>query len=259
VQEVEQLRRLDPTNPQCELLHRQVMGAIASASSVSQPTDQGTTDHPESKRFKSSVTIDDSPVALVDYESAALAVDPDRLHDFVSLVQPILVNRCGACHSHTSDQEWQLVTPARGVRTSARMARENYAATIRYIDFSAPESSVLLRYALTAHGGGEPGLGPRNALAAETLKRWMQSVTDHQSQASSFATETISSSPLPPLEPAAKEIAESVFPVDTKALKPVGEVSGSKNGLQRLPQVDNPFDPELFNRTFHSDAVSRRP
>jgi hypothetical protein len=245
------------------LLRRQIDGATDNLSKDSQ---QAGDEHKpnDSKLFASSVTIDDSPVSLVDYEDLALSIDPEKLYDFVSRVQPILLNQCGSCHSHTSEQEWQMLTPSRGVRTSARMARENYVATVPYVDRSAPQASELLRYALTAHGGGPIPLGPRHAIAIETLKRWLQSVAEHQPSSSSL-TRSLSSDPIHSREPSTgiEDATDSGFAAaapDTTSLKPsLSEQGGNEPRLQRLPQVENPFDPELFNRKFHRDPPIAEP
>ena len=261
--EVEQLRRLDPTNPQAELLHRQIVGAYCNLAKDSHQATETENSHP-SFHFASDVTIDEAPVSQVDEEQAALSIDPSELHDFVSQVQPILLNRCGSCHSHTTDREWKLITPARGVRTSSRMTRENYAATVPYIDVSAPSASSLLRYAITAHGGGAIPLGPRNAVAAEALKRWSQSVADHHADASKLTRASVPSSSMDPIlkSAAIQDANESEFPAadpDATALKPRVEGNGLEPQLQRLPPVDNPFDPELFNRRFHRDPPLAQP
>tara|TARA_R110002049_G_scaffold47902_1_gene138464 strand:+ start:187199 stop:188413 length:1215 start_codon:yes stop_codon:yes gene_type:complete len=267
--EIDRARRIDPVNRQAELLYRQLEGAIASAADKAEPASQPSNPRTvaaaadtatarntgdSSNVFRSSVTIDDTPVVQVDHQ---VAVDTNMLHTFVSHVQPILINRCGNCHSHSArsrspEMQWTLLKPQRGVRTSARMARENYLATIDLVDFSQPGESALLKYAATAHGGGDVPLGLRNAMASETLKQWASLVADHH------AVDSDSQMQVPaPTEPQRETSTTSQAAAeDTNVaggVVPQVADASPKVEMQRLPRVTNPFDPDLFNRKFHPE------
>ena len=244
--ELRQVRRLDPASRQAELLRRQL--AFATNDRLGHPPDAPTA-IAGWNRFQSSVTIDRSPVQQVDHQ---IVIEPEMLHTFVSQVQPILINRCGNCHSHTRNLGWTLITPTRGTRTSARMARENYLATVPLAEGSKATESELLRYATKPHGGADAPLGPRNAKASATLQRWVVMIadrlaeTDHQplDEASPSTREERNGSTEPNWPAADATFKDS--PLETASAGP-----SKTETIRRLPTVENPFDPELFNRSFH--------
>lgn len=169
------------------------------------------------------------------------------LASFARDIQPMLANRCGTCHSHTSPRAWKLTTHSVGARVSARTTRENLSATMRFIDPGQPESSELWVKAVTPHGGAPAALDPRRQKAMTAFQQWLGSLTLSYGD----------SVPPPPRvsEPTHAEPANEQQPLidDEPAsgtrmkLRPVA----GPHGPARLPQVANPFDPDLFNRRYH--------
>ncbi len=180
---------------------------------------------------------------------AANRVAPATLHAFASHVQPILINRCGRCHSQNSNLAWRLTVPATGTRPTAPITRENLAAAIRFVDPSDPQQSTLLLKATSPHGGDKAPLSARNAKAIDAFRRWL-----------SMTTGSLQGSPLSTIEadkqrPTAKPesaIAPVSFEADvvTASKQPTTSANDSDQP-KRLPTVANPFDPSLFNRRFH--------
>lgn len=181
------------------------------------------------------------------------------LQAFTHRVQPMLINRCGLCHSHTSDRRWQLIVPPDQARPSARITRENLTSLAPYLNLAAPLDSELLQQALSAHGGENAPLGPADASAIDGLKSWLQQVRPASAPAAPSEAASPASAPTPPSG-------------DLAPVRPAWPMAGSDRGGQnaaagggaeppklrssnqpaRLPPVDNPFDPELFNRRYHA-------
>ncbi len=238
-EEIQIIKKLDPRNTQVRSIE----------DTLQRRTSRTPTAH-------SHLVMQPEDVQPANFEEAGPeigSVDLATLRAFASRVQPMLLNRCAQCHSqHTLGNDptrWTLVTPPAGARASSRMTRENLAASIPYINRDAFEESELLLKATTAHGGGETPLDARNAKAVNSLKAWLMMAVR--------ALPEPSSSPETPQTTA----AQTSLPVETPVvaerprmteLTSQPELRGSQP--TRLPQVSNPFDPDLFNRRFHPHA-----
>jgi hypothetical protein len=229
--------------------------------------------HPEALRLQRQLERRISPTpTTVSYSSTPLVVkqagyrnDPPDLSgadlhvlaSFARDIQPMLANRCGTCHSHTSSRDWKLTTHSGGARVSARTTRENLSATMRFIDRGQPESSELWVKAVTPHGGAPAALDLRRQKAMTAFQQWLGSLTG--SYGDSVPRPPMDSVPRPPKDrgPTHAEPAfEQQPPIDDEG------ASGTRMKLRRvtdphtparLPRVANPFDPDLFNRRYHPE------
>ncbi len=176
-----------------------------------------------------------------------VGVDLAGLQRFAGNVQPMLINRCGRCHAMSTGRAWRLLIPTGKTRPSSRMTRENLAATLRFVDRSSPEQSELYVKAITAHGGAGAPLDPRHAKAAESLKTWLATI------GSSPAAESVDFSADGPPPPFASASPENLPTEPTPSLETwLNQRDQSRSHAPaRLPQVANPFDPDLFNRRYH--------
>ena len=175
------------------------------------------------------------------------AADLLTLRRFASHVQPMLVNLCGNCHSQTNDAvSFHLNLPPPGSRASSQMTRENLVATMAFIDQSKPDLSDLLTKATSAHGGVDAPLSMRNAKAIYSLRSWLLLVSNAQTANKIQQVSHESSSKSDEIPFIAERPAINETPV-SKPILPASDVPS------RLPQVANPFDPELFNRRFHPE------
>ena len=233
-------------------------------------------------------------VAMASFEedaSDAGPVDRQTLQAFAQHVQPLLANRCGTCHSHTTDQTWTLVLPNAGARPSARMTRENLLASLVFIDFDAPENSPLLLKAVTPHGGENAPLSPHDDHARDTLKAWLeiasvepssdgpnsrglnrngdpqQQVQQMQGVANPRWAALMQERRLQQVTAGNVEAALSPLPSGPLSSDPLPAGDSSQGSSPqgssapstetsppaRLPKVKNPFDPAIFNRRYHRD------
>ncbi len=248
-----EIRLIDPENALIRLLEKRIEHRISphTTSNETIPSIQ-TASHME----------DDES-----FESESLSVGIVELKMFAGQVQPLLVNRCGGCHSDPSAREWSLTLPAHGVRPSSRMTRENLQRSLAFLDASSPEQSPLLRKAMSPHGGVDAPLEPSDVRAVEVLQYWIRRTTTKISGEQQPMIDSRTSSQ-PPTQPVLDSSLDSTSTVTAESLdaisfqtSPVGLPSnGSKvPQVARLPKVANPFDPEIFNRKFHSPGPSIDP
>jgi len=182
----------------------------------------------------------------------------DELRLFATEIQPILTNRCAmaGCHDRGSTSRWHLLTaPGLGNRISAQGTRQNYWNTLRWIDPNEPSSSPLLVRAKEAHGGiSSPPLGNRDRLAIEQLQRWSESLGARAAATQSPLASGTSIASLPATARPSK-LAPDNDPPHGSSSQEHGSEGKRTEGLApaRLPTIDDPFDPELFNRLFRGN------
>ena len=173
-------------------------------------------------------------------------IEDAAIAGFAGQIQPLLVNRCGNCHAQrvadVTKVQWRIFAPPSGTRASAEFTRTNLKATLPYIDRYRPAASPLLKFAMSPHGNGVAPLGKRNAKAIQALERWVGIVGN--------AINSIKESELTVMPNEQKTVAMTTDEDET--LPPTTSTTNPPNasGPARLPPVENPFDPDLFNRRF---------
>lgn len=170
-------------------------------------------------------------------------VDPMTLRFFASVIQPMLINRCGNCHSHETDRNWTMVMPGSSSRPSSRMTRENLMQALAFIDRNSPNDSELFLKAVSPHGGAPPMLDTRHARSIEALRAWLHAVAG--------------GAPSVPTPPPDVELASATLeapmvwggnPETESPVQPVVTETHTRKTPSRLPPLADPFSPELFNR-----------
>ena len=79
---------------------------------------------------------------------------PGTMERFSAVVQPILLNRCGAggCHGATAKSEFRMLRPLAGQTPSRRFTQRNLYAVMAYLDRQNPEESPLISLPRGQHG-----------------------------------------------------------------------------------------------------------
>jgi hypothetical protein len=234
--EIQAIKEIDPKNVQAMIIENQLRRLKTPRAKVEPIPEM------PSPVVQTSGFTDDG----ADSES----VDLPTLRRFASHVQPMLVNRCGRCHGRDSKLQWTLDVPLGGARASSRMTRRNLAALLTYIERGVDGESDFLSKATTPHGGGPAPLELRNAKAVDSLRQWLL-----------MAQHRIS---IPPTNRRGSDHnVKSVDPLANPRFAQHNVPSGDAGPLSdagdqpvRLPQVANPFDPDLFNRRLTLDAAS---
>ncbi len=111
--EIQAVYQIDPNNRSADQLVQQLLrlaqGKTATAIDPAKPIKDGTVQ----------LASHDEPLPPGQEADAA------ALQRFARHVQPLLLNRCGNCHSADFDRKWELLSPALGSRPSARITQAN--------------------------------------------------------------------------------------------------------------------------------------
>lgn len=236
--------RIDPNHPDVERTGRELRVAAERKKDRELAVAEGlaTMRGPAADQLSSTVgeesnagNKDDSDaVDALDEPLRAEQLDGDLMREFTTRVQPLLANRCNgaACHGSGSSNAFQVAYDSLGSgRPTAAETRLNLQSALPWIDPEHPLASPLLVRAVEAHGGApEPPLEARDRAAVENLRRWVSALSN---QSDRFAAGDADASQLAAQDqqPSAASAVDAGQPV-------------------RLPGVEDPFDPELFNRRF---------
>jgi len=281
----------DPSHPETLRLRRQ-LAAITNRPSVADSANVDLNALPVSPSPGRAVISITQPKAVIpaaeditDAELNKANLSFQAVSYFSSRIQPLLINRCGnaGCHRAPSADRWQLTHMGSHVRPPSRMTKLNLVATLSLIDRANVQHSALLKYATTVHGGkGEAPLKRGDDSAIESLTEWINEVSQNEAYedvvtladlpvvagddtdvvVSSKSRSPISNSTPPPVRQVAYMAGEVPLAFDditTKASIPspalASESKLNSNRPKRLPTVENPFDPEIFNRYYREGAI----
>lgn len=165
---------------------------------------------------------------------------PGTVEHYTAVIQPILLDRCGnaRCHGGSATARFQLLQPVPGKNPSRRFTQRNLFATLSIVNKEVAEDSELLAMALKAHGPfGRAAFKTEEDRQYREVAEWIGSLRAVPKQS-------------PPST------------VNTAQMgKPRHQVGGSAGPGEEPPPSDteapaasrgDPFDPEVFNRRFHS-------
>lgn len=139
---------------------------------------------------------------------------------FAARVQPVLMNRCAACHAHAEyPGRFKLARIPEGFADPDATVR-NARASALMVDRLSPVSSPLLTFAASPHGGSKTVPLNRTHLAYRPLEQWV---------AMNAGPQSARTAPAP---------------------GPAPVVSVSPHPVAR-PPVGDPTDPGPFNRVMH--------
>lgn len=218
-------------------------------------------DNAEGKRLEQQLRTFTEKVQPVSAEAPIAAErEPDHVHvsplatqQFTRVIQPILINRCGTCHDTGTETKFSLLRIPGISRVSSSMTHRNLQHVMTWIDTSNPLNSPLLEYAQRGHGGSDAApLGKTQARTFESLAYWC-------SQFSTAAPPTQTNTPPSPSnaasspfdrQPGAALVATDAPLQPATPAAPLQPINESQP--KRLPEVIDPFDPEIFNRKHHA-------
>jgi hypothetical protein len=198
--------------------------------------------------------VESAPTVDVSFES---------LVAFSTKVQPILMNRCAACHAGASGGKFHLDRVAEsGQRASTQ---RNLAAVLTYVDLDRPSISPFLLKAITPHGDAQiPPIKDRTAKPMQTMQQWVEQTVAKNPQLKDYHAKK-----QPP--GSAQPKPKSVFPTQRSATprqsddvvsQPVPRLEIDEKNPPRVPpaEVTRPpmsvtpvdeFDPLHFNLRAH--------
>jgi hypothetical protein len=190
------------------------------------------------------------------------------VREFAVTIQPLLNNRCAtaACHGNGSQAAFQFRSNSIGAaRPSQAITLANLEEVVKWINSDQPLDSPLLVQAQQAHGGtSEAPLEGRTKTAENSLQDWIEQVaaasTNSNRPADNLADQSLQS--MTPLARAGTGqsgtgqsgtgTASKTNAANSQSPPPQTPRSGQATTVPvRLPRLDDPFDPQLFNRKMH--------
>jgi hypothetical protein len=237
--------RLEPNNPSLKLLERRLEFAAQQPKAiVATPT------------AASSAVVSSEQV-----EKAIRELPAGSIEKFSAIVQPILLNRCGAnqCHGPNSKAEFRLLRPAPGQVASRRFTERNLYAALQQLDPSQPDDSRLLILPQRRHGSALSAVfDNQSQKQLSELSAWVKLTlaAPHTSPATiPDGTATLSQPTSPATTPTRAPQAEQ--PVGSQPLSGVRAMKPAIGAEERKssPTADrfvprDRFDPEIFNRRY---------
>ncbi|QEF99363.1 hypothetical protein Mal15_34270 [Stieleria maiorica] len=272
-------RALEPADPSTIQLLRQVAAVIRQQSASAEPASVGDPS-PAVQTVSHESPVADDPAVGEDRAVAPPSGLPEKLvYEFASRIQPILMNRCTSCHARDgqNEREFQIHTALTSKWAPKDVARENLQAVMQFVDRSVPGNSLIRLRASDGHGGRRHSFGSEGSAMMSNLDRWLMQVEASQvamdsapSQWESESGPGSGSEALAPTSP--PELLSVERPIDLASESAAGALPGSGEGepvwnpgpstssttstgaaarIRRMPKVDNPFDPAIFNRRVH--------
>jgi hypothetical protein len=210
----------------------------------------------------------------------------ETLMEYTRRIQPILMNGCGlgSCHGNNNRNGYELTRPAGGGTLTAMQTRQNMLRALALVDRDEIENSPLLRKALETHGGAaKPPLGARDTAAFRNLEAWVKTLgTAKPAESAATGSTADTAAPVEPLAPgssgfaserddepakpmpkgtapsagspktSAKTTAPADEPKGNSASRPAGRNEAANPAGPKVPDKEDPFDPAVFNRQYHS-------
>jgi hypothetical protein len=247
-QQLAEAARLEAEHPGIASIERRLAQALAATpASIAQAV-----------RPASSVTVRSD-----DLEKAIRALPKASVERFAAVVQPLLLNRCGAnqCHGANSKTEFHVLRPPGGQAATQRFTQRNLYAALEYIDRASPDDSPLVVMPAKQHGSSlVPVFDKQTQKQLDELKAWVKlTVGAAEPARPSVIPSTIPGevSPLsqsgaapglgsPSTDPAGNTAAAT--PAGPPATDSQGTAAAGRNKESFVPR--DPFDPEIFNRRY---------
>jgi hypothetical protein len=179
-------------------------------------------------------------------EKAVKALPRGSVERFAAVVQPLLMNRCGAnsCHGSNSKAAMHFVRPPSGQSPPQRFTHRNLFAVLQQLDASKPESSPLLIEAQRKHGPALTApLDKQTQRQFEELKAWVL-LTMAAPDSAPPATIVVEN-------PATLSQAPAANPNSAVPEEPATTANPHKPSAKDKFTPRDPFDAEIFNRRFH--------
>jgi hypothetical protein len=171
----------------------------------------------------------------------------ETIQQFTSLIQPLMLNRCGTnqCHGPTAGSSLTLIRTAAGRPIPQRLTYRNLYNILGHLGQGEARESSLLLAPAAPHGKIDGGIfTEQERIHVENLIAWCERATQPTSSPlpeTIAGPETILAQPAPAISPV------------TPAVSRTGESAGHPPAPPRVPRSggSDPFDPGPFNERFH--------
>ena len=188
------------------------------------------------------------PVVNSDQVSQRIGqLSAETIQQFTSLIQPLMLNRCGTnqCHGPTASSSLTLLRTAAGRPIPQRLTYRNLYNVLEQLGSKDPLQSTLLVAPSAPHGKIDGGIFTDQETAhMENLLKWCELAIQTND------TTLPASVPRPPSILAQPLVSTGTQP--QQSTRPEERASAPLTGLAPVRSVNNdPFDPGPFNRLFH--------
>lgn len=206
------------------------------------------------------------PVPPAELDRMVQDLPPETVDQFTRVIQPLLLNRCATatCHGPKHAGAFQLMRPVRNQSMTRRLTQRNLHSALQLVDADVPARSALLRRASDRHAGGtELGLDPNDVAHVAELAAWVHRIARGAAPARPAAVSTQSPLLLQPNRHASVAVIpeRSDETGDTAASSAAGKSNWLEPGTPAAapkhvvrgsasPPLQDPFDPDEFNRQF---------
>jgi hypothetical protein len=199
-------------------------------------------------------------VSVEQLETTLRGLPAGSIEKFSAVVQPILLNRCGAnqCHGPNAKTAFTLLKPPPGASSTQRFMQRNLYAALQQIDTSRPEASPLVTMPQRRHGSALAAVFDKHSQKQlDELTSWVKlSFVRPATVPATIPTTSGAtlSQAAPTQQPAVANDqganAGSTSSAAATALKPASPG-------QFVPR--DAFDPEIFNRRYISHGERPAP
>lgn len=273
-------RALEPRHPETSRLLKQIASRLRNELEQSSPK-------PADAESAIQTVSHEEPAEETSQPSQNNSGLPDELvYHFQARVQPIFLNRCNNCHTkhESNDRAFQIHPASRARWAPATTARDNIASILEFVDRENPQASVIRVRASDGHGGSNHSFGNERSAMMQRLDHWLNQLSgtsngdtsqfgqrSPSTNAHSDGTEAFQSNITAPSgstpasavlnspemraaqsipTPTSNPWADQNLQEDSQNLPQNG---ATNEGVRRMPKVENPFDPSIFNRRFHPE------
>jgi hypothetical protein len=179
----------------------------------------------------------------------SIEISSESMGQFISRVQPILMNTCASCHVGDKGGAFRLARASEGGTVSRRATQQNLAAVLARITPGRPEASPVLVKAVSVHGeASQPPIKTRQAPAYRAIEDWIRATIAGNPQLEGAAATAVPRAAAP--EQKSVSAPEPIQPgfaagAPVSSSKPAIPASGAGAPSAAIPL--DPFDPAGFN------------
>ena len=210
---------------------------------------------PSAERISAKKAAVDPRSANLDPRSSApVDLTANSVSQFITKVQPVLMNTCANCHGPTHAGPFQLERVMDKDVVNRRATQFNLAHVVAQINPENISISPLLTKAVTLHGeAAQPPIKNREAQVFRRLEDWVKQTVESNPQLRE-RSEPTSSATEPKKEQKKTEEGETT---PSLSLSPVPkqptEFAASQPPSPKSTTPVDPYDPVIFNRQAHPE------
>jgi len=269
--ELAEARTLAPAHPLIPLVERRIK------MSLCQP-----------EKTEPAVEPVDTAPSPDELDQLVRGMPPGSVETFTQTVQPLLANHCSAagCHGPQTESRFRLLRLPWGRPASRRLTQRNLHSTLQWIDRSDPAASTLLTAPVQPHGSAKTAIFTDRQLDQyRQIVDWVYQVAHKDQPVTTVSHEAPQelpgkakppwlampavhtapgqsagdappdggldpSNPDPPTQNDQVDPGRATLHIDPQRTVPSSIIIPGTTLPQFVPA--DPFDPEIFNRRFHS-------